>query len=399
MCLAIDAKNRLPLRRGVQQSSHDVPQNKRTSNHYWLTLIGSTMRKKLLAVVAVALAASVSGSVAYWVTWSRHFEKTDNAYVKADNIVISPKINGYVAQVLVKDHQRVVTGQALARVEPSDYEAKVEQQQAVLRSHQAALRALDRQKALQRAQIAQAEATMNAATAQAAKAALDYRRDEELFAKGYATRDRTDTSHLASEVATAVAARARAELAAAREQLSVTYAREEQLKADVQHSVAAAKAVQLDLDHATLLAPSAGVIGNRTVEVGQYVRAGSQLMTVVPADQIYVIANFKETQIHALRPGQHAIVVVDALPGVELDGIIESLAPATGSEFSLLPPENAVGNFTKIVQRVPVKIAISKHDARASDVRPGMSVAVTVDTRIKERPASLVQRDTDERPR
>lgn len=347
------------------------------------------MKKKALAVIAITSTLLVATYGTYWAMYLRHVESTDNAYLKADSVLISPKINGYVAEVAVRDNQSVDVGQTLVRIEPADYLAKVEQQNAATRAQEAAQITLERQKSLQRSQITQAEAALRAAAAQLTKATLDYGRDQTLVAKGFATKEQLDTSRLEAEVAAAGVARTKAELQAAKDQLEVSTAREAQVKADLQQSVAVAKVGQLDLDHATLIAPTKGVIGNKAVEVGQYVKAGTQLMIVVPLNKVYVLANFKETQVRNMRPGQKATVTVDAFSGTALEGVIDSISPATGSEFSLLPPENATGNFTKIVQRVPVKIALPANSALAQNMRPGMSVAVTVDTRTNAPQARL----------
>jgi membrane fusion protein (multidrug efflux system) len=351
------------------------------------------MKKKVLLIVAITSGFAVATYVAYWIMHLRHVESTDNAYLKADNVVISPKISGYIAEVTVRDNQQVNSGQVLVRIEPSDYRTKLEQQSAAARAQEAALVTLDRQKSLQRSQIAQAEAALRAVIAQSTKAAQDYERDRALMAKGFATKEQLDTSRSVAEVAAAGVIRSKAELQAARDQLAVTAARETQIKADLEQSLAVAKAGQLDLNHATLVAPINGVVGNKAVEVGQYVRAGTQLMTVVPLNKVYVVANFKETQVKNMRPGQKAKITVDAFSGTALEGVIDSLAPATGSEFSLLPPENATGNFTKIVQRVPVKIALPSNSASAQNMRPGMSVAVTVDTRTDATRADMANNE------
>jgi membrane fusion protein (multidrug efflux system) len=338
------------------------------------------MKKILIPIGATVCVLGVAAYVGYWALFWRQLERTDDAYIKVDSIVISPKISGYVAEVVVQDNQWVNAGQPLVRIEPGDYQAKVEQQEAALQSNEAALVTLTQEKAFQRSQITQAIATLNAANAQVAKAELDYLRFQQLIGKGFVSKAQVETSKLASEIASSGRDRTKAELAAAHDQLAILGAREAQLKADLRQSAAASKSVQLDLAHTTLVASSAGFVGNKTVVVGRYVKAGTQLMSIVPLDSVYVTANFKETQLRRIRPGQRATVTVDAFPGIELIGTVDSIAPAAGSEFSLLPPENAVGNFTRIVQRVPVKIIMAKSDGRARKLRPGMSVAVAVDT-------------------
>jgi membrane fusion protein (multidrug efflux system) len=316
----------------------------------------------------------------HWVVTSRYIEATDDAYVKSDSIVISPKVSGYVAEVLVKDNQWVKAGQALARIEPSEYQSKVDQQDAAQQSGQAALGTIKREQQLQRFLISQSSAAVGAANSQLAKNKVDLQREQKLLSQGFTTQEQIETVKLALDLATANAARVSAEFAAAQQKLAVLQGRELQLQAELKRNLAESKSVQLDLAHTILTAPISGFVGNKSVEVGRYVRAGTQLMFVVPLDQVYVTANFKETQIKALRHGQRVHVVVDAFPGEELMGSVDSISPATGSEFSLFPPENAVGNFTKIVQRVSVKIALDKAGHLVKLLRPGMSVGVTVNT-------------------
>ena len=342
------------------------------------------MKKKILVTAGCIATPALVGYAAYWYISLRHIEKTDNAYVKADMILISPKVNGYVAEVAVHDNEAVKAGQRLIRIGNADYTAKVEQLNAARRSQEAALRTLTLQKALQRSQIAQAEAVLLAAIAQSEKAAADYRRDEMLIKNGFATKEQLERSRSTAAVGAATEARARAELQAARDQLAVSNGKEQQLRADLEQSTAAAKVGMLDLQDTVVVAPAEGIVGNRNVEVGQYVKAGSQIMEVVPANKVYVVANFKETQIRGMRPGQKAEISVDAFPGALIEGMIDSVAPATGSEFSFLPAENATGNFTKIVQRVPVKIAIRPGQALSRSFKPGMSVSVAVNTGIQD---------------
>jgi membrane fusion protein, multidrug efflux system len=338
--------------------------------------------KKNALLVAVPVVIVAAGLGMYYASGYRYIEKTDNAYIKADSIVISPKINGYVAEVSVGDNQLVAAGQPLLRIEPSDYQVRLDQYSAAVASRQAALVTLDRQKTLQLSRIAEAEAQLQSAAAQVEKADAEYHRDKELVVKGFATVEQVETSQAAAKMAQSALAHARAALTAARDEANVLNAQEAQLKADLQQSAAAAKAAQIELGHATIVAPARGYVGNKTAEIGQYVKAGSHLMTIVPETHLYIVANFKETQLRDIRSGQRATVTVDAIPGTELDGTVESIAPATGSEFSLLPSENAVGNFTKIVQRIPVRIALSEQALHNRRIRPGMSVVVSVDTQI-----------------
>ena len=343
--------------------------------------------KKILFSITAVIFFAITAYATYYALVLRFLEKTDNAYVKADSILISPKINGYVAEVAVQDNQEVHSGAALVQIEASDYTTKLEQQIAALRSQEAALVTLNYQKILQRSKIYQAEATLRSFDAQQSKAAMDYERSLVLFSKGFITKEQGDSSRTVANMASAGVDRAKAELQETRDQLTVLTAREAQIRADIEQNAAVVKSVQLDLHNSTLIAPINGFIGNKMVEVGQYVKAGTQLMMIVPLDKAYIVANFKETQIRTMRPGQKVQINIDAYSNTVLEGVIESIAPATGSEFSLLPPENATGNFTKIVQRVPVRIAILPGHVLGRNIKPGMSVSVTVDTRESLMPA------------
>jgi membrane fusion protein, multidrug efflux system len=228
---------------------------------------------------------------------------------------------------------------------------------------------------------------VQAAAAQRDKADADYKRMQALEKNGFVAREQLESRRSAVDIAAATLTQMQAELQATRDQLAISTGREEQLRADLRQSTAVAKQGQRDLHDTVIVAPADGVVGNRTVEVGQYVKTGTQLLSLVPAQHVYVVANFKETQIRSMHPGQNATISVDALSGAELQGVIDSLAPATGSEFSLLPSENATGNFTKVVQRVPVKVMIVPGQALAQNVRSGMSVNVSIDTRAAPAPA------------
>jgi membrane fusion protein, multidrug efflux system len=344
-------------------------------------------RKARFLIIAALAASAAAGYAARWVTVLRYVESTDNAYAKADMISISPRVPGYVAEVVVRDNQLVKAGDPLVRIDSGDYAVKVEQLDAARHSQEAALATLGLQKTLQRSQIAQAQAAVQAAAAQRDKADADYKRMQALEKNGFVAREQLESRRSAVDIAAATLTQMQAELQATRDQLAISTGREEQLRADLRQSTAVAKQGQRDLHDTVIVAPADGVVGNRTVEVGQYVKTGTQLLSLVPAQHVYVVANFKETQIRSMHPGQNATISVDALSGAELQGVIDSLAPATGSEFSLLPSENATGNFTKVVQRVPVKVMIVPGQALAQNVRSGMSVNVSIDTRAAPAPA------------
>jgi membrane fusion protein, multidrug efflux system len=336
---------------------------------------------KLIGLGATLVAAGVG--IAYMLVITRQYENTDNAYIKVDQVVLSPKVGGYVVAVAVQDNQKVKAGDVLVRIDPIDFETRIAQERATLASREAALEAMIRRNSLNQAEITQARYALEAASAQAAKAVSDHQRDRRLLKDGYATVYQAEVSQLNERVATSSKSRTRAQLDASHHQTSLLDAQAEQLRAEIQQAQAALKLLQLDLKNTTLLAPVDGVIGNKTVELGQFVRAGSQLLTLVSDQRAYVVANFKETQMTSLKIRQPVLVKVDAYPDLKLTGRVESIAPATGAEFSLLPPENATGNFTKIVQRVPVRIVLdnTKTIGLNAVLRSGLSVNVRVDTR------------------
>lgn len=339
------------------------------------------MKKVIKLVALVALLAAAAGACAWAIAVARHYESTDNAYVKVDRVVVSPKVNGYVVAVDVQENQPVRAGEVLVRIDPADFEAKVAQERAAIASREAALEAMNRRVSQNVAEVAQAGYAVDAANAQAVKTLTDQQRDERLLKAGFASVHQSEVSRLNASIALSGESRARAQLEAARKGTSTLQAQAAQLRAEVQLARASLQLLELDLKNATITAPTGGVIGNKTVEVGQYVRAGSQLLTLVSDRKAYVVANFKETQMASLKPGLAVDVKVDAYPDLVIAGRIESFAPATGSEFSLLPPENATGNFTKIVQRVPVRIALDDSQPGVERLRSGMSVNVRVDTR------------------
>lgn len=348
----------------------------------------SQARGKKFLVLGVVLLLVVGG-VAWWWLIGRHVETTDNAYVRADSVAISPMVSGYVAEVGYGENQAVEAGAVLVRIDDRDYRARLAAAKSALGAARAERQATQRLLELQAAHIAQAEAAQAEAAARARQAGLDRQRDRNLSQQGYATAEALDSSSTAVDAAQAALSRARAGVDAARQQRGVLLAQLQRAEAAVEQAQARQQTAQLDLEHTVLQAPFDGVLGNRSVEPGAYVRPGTQLYTLVPLRRAYVVANFKETQIAHMRVGQHADVDVDAFGGGALGGRIVSIAPATGSEYSLLPRETATGNFTKIVQWVPVRIELDAHDpAAAPRLRAGLSVVVRVDTR--DRPAAQV---------
>ncbi|MBI1209161.1 MAG: HlyD family efflux transporter periplasmic adaptor subunit [Azospirillum sp.] len=348
-----------------------------------------TKKKIILGTIAVAAVIAGSGGGAYWWTTGRFFQSTDDAYIHSDISVISPRIAGYVREVAVTDNQQVKAGAVLVVIDERDFSAHVAQAEAAADSQRAALANLDSRLLLQRALIDQAKAQRDGAQAEQHRAQMDDERVRTLAKGDWASRQRQDTADADLEKAEAALAQSRAAVAAAEGQVGVLQAERAETTAKLHQAEATLELDRIDLEHTVIRAPVDGVVGNRGVQVGQYVKPGTQLMAVVPLPEVYVVANFKETQLARMRPGQPVKVTIDAFPSQPLDGRVESFSPASGSRFSLLPPENATGNFTKIVQRVPVRIALPTSNALTALLRPGLSVEAEVDTRNAGAPTAL----------
>ncbi|MGQ9366367.1 HlyD family secretion protein [Azospirillum sp. ST 5-10] len=339
------------------------------------------MKKRLGLIVVVLLLAGAGWAGWSWWTDGRFLESTDNAYVEADITVVSPRIDGYVAAVAVEENQPVARGDVLLRLDDRDFRAKVDQARASAESVRASIATIDSRLALERALIAQAEADVASAEAELARARADRERYAALAGHNFASQQTLSNTVAEAEKARAALNRANAALAAERQQVRVLESERTAAEANLAEAEAALALARNDLERTVVEAPVDGIVGNLGARIGQYVHAGTQTMSVVPIREAYVTANFKETQIEGLRVGQPVHLRVDAYPDLEVTGRIASVAPASGARFSLLPPENATGNFTKIVQRVPVRVALPAEGPLAGHLRPGLSVVVTVDTR------------------
>jgi membrane fusion protein, multidrug efflux system len=317
----------------------------------------------------------------YW-SVGRFIESTDDAYVQADSTMVAPKVSGYIARVLVDDNQAVTQGQVLALIDDRDLQTALREAQASLAAANAAVTNLSAQLTAQESKVREAQADLVVAQTSAELARHNDARRREMAKVGYGSEEQADDA--ATDLRTKVAgvARAQAALTDSRDQIDVLRTQRDLAEAQQQHALAARQQAQLNLSYSVIRAAIDGTVGARTVRVGQFVNAGTQLMEIVPLQQTYVVANFKETQLTRMRAGQAAHIRVDTFPGDELSARVESLAPASGLEFSLLPPDNATGNFTKIVQRVPVKLVFAAPSQLAGRLRPGMSVDVAVDTRV-----------------
>jgi membrane fusion protein (multidrug efflux system) len=335
--------------------------------------------KRALIVGGVALAAILGG--AGWIAMPASSVSTDDAYVKADSTLIAPKVQGLIGAVLVRDNQRVVKGQPLIRIDDEDYVQAVQSAEAEVQSAQAALDQLPSQQALASANARAASEAIRSADAEKTRAAADNARFSTLAGSGDISHSQADQARATSLRADAQAAQSRASFAASQQQVDVVARSRGQLVAALAKAKAALSLAKQNLEHTIVRAPVDGIVGDRQAQVGEYVQPGTQLMTVVPLDTIYVVANFKETQTARMLQGQKARVEIDALPGKTFDGEVESFAPGSGSEFSLLPFEPATGNFTRIVQRIPVRVRITPGQAGAARLRPGLSAEVKVDLR------------------
>lgn len=339
----------------------------------------STARSLVLASVMLSgVAFGTYAGYDYW-TVGRFTERTNDAYVKADVTSVAPKVAGYIKDVLINDNDRVRSGQVLARIDDRDYQAALRQAKADLKAAEASIANVDAQIDLQRSAIDQAQAALNASRASLEFATSDAARSARLNHNGVGTQSRVEQSASVRQQALAAVERDQAALVAAQNKIPVLTTQRQQGLAQRDRADATVHQAELNLSYTAIVAAVDGTIGARTIRVGQYVTSGAQLMAIVPLDALYVVANYKETQLTHMHPGQHVEVRVDSFPDLPMEGRIDSLSPASGSEFSLLPPDNATGNFTKVVQRIPVKILID--DERAALLRAGMSVVARVDTR------------------
>jgi membrane fusion protein (multidrug efflux system) len=338
--------------------------------------------RKLLFVIlpVVLLAGGVSGGW-YWWNFLRFLQSTDDAYVQSDVSLISPKVEGYIKKVKVADNQEVAEGAVLFVIDDRDFKAKVAQAEAAAAAEEAIIATYDSRLKLQQSMIEQAAASVASAEADLARTQQDYKRYSALLSTDNASRQRFEQAQADARKGEAAVAKSRAAFAAEQNQLAVLHSQQREEEAKLQQARANLQLAHNDLDNTVIRAPISGVAGNRAGQIGQYVKAGTQLLSLVPLSRVYVTANFKETQLTNMRPGQLAAVSVDAYPDLTIDGHIESFAPASGAQFSLLPPDNATGNFTKIVQRVPVRIALPSSGPLIGRLRPGLSVTVKVDTR------------------
>jgi membrane fusion protein (multidrug efflux system) len=341
-------------------------------------------------VVAIAVVVAVAGAL--YIVLPKSDVSTDAAYLDADISTVSPRIRGLIADVLVKHNEPVKAGQPLLRIDPEEFDAREAAASANLQTAQAAVLAakaafgeLDAQERLAASSIAAARASVAAGEAQSEQAASDRARFEALAQAGAASKRDADQFRASAISAASETQRLRAQLGVSQSQAAATRAKRQMLAANLAQAEAQAASAQAALDlarqdkaHTTITSPIDGVVGDRQAEPGDFVQPGTRLMTIVPLGALYVTANFKETQVSRMTAGQPASITVDALPGVTFKGKVESFAPGSGSQFSLLPFEPGTGNFTKVVQRVPVRIRLEPGQRGLDRLRPGLSTTVTV---------------------
>jgi membrane fusion protein, multidrug efflux system len=320
-----------------------------------------------------------------WWTVGRFIESTDDAYVGGDITVIAPKVAGFITEVAVGDNQAVRAGDLLVKLDDRDYRAALAKAVASVAAQQATLANLDATRRLQEAVIAQAKADVAGADAEVARAQFDVARYRQLASDRFASAQRYQQADADHKKGIAAAAKARAAVEAAQRQLDVIDTQKQQAQAALAQAIADRDLAQLNLGYTELRAPIDGTVGNRSARAGAFATVGAQLMSLVPARGLWVDANFKENQLARMRPGLPAAIAADVLPGEVFHGHVASLAPATGAQFSVLPPENATGNFTKIVQRVPVRILLDGDASALGRLRPGLSVTAEVDERPSEK--------------
>jgi membrane fusion protein (multidrug efflux system) len=350
----------------------------------------STKLGLITFILAIATATPGFAGYRWWSVW-RFNVSTDDAYVRAHNTTLAAKISGYVASIPIEDNTQVRAGEVIATIDDGDYRLAVDAVRDRVATQQATIDRFDRQIVAQQANVAQAKAQLVSTQAGETKARLEFDRQQALSAKEYASRQTFETAQANRDQAIAAVRSAEAAVDAADANIEVLKAQQQEAARTLDELKTALARAERDLSFTVIRAPVDAVFSNRAVQTGDFVQTGQRVASLVPLDEVYIDANFKETQLARLRPGQSVSVTVDALPGHTIEGKVASLAPASGAVFSLLPPDNATGNFTKIVQRLPVRISVPSDVARQGLLRPGMSVVVSVNTKPQ---ASLADNGT-----
>lgn len=339
------------------------------------------MKRIFASAIVLVLLAGGGWLVRYWFYTGRYIEKTDNAYIRSEITQISSKVSGYVLDISAEDNMSVRAGEVLVRIDNHEFKVRLENGRKKIEERMAALQVALNRSRMQQSRIESCKAQLTSVEAEQALKSSELRRYASLLPGGIISELDYESVLTAEKKSQAEVANARANLNASVSEKDVLLAEEKRLQAELRQQAEELKLPAQELGDTQIRAPIAGVVGNRRVRVGQYVKPGTVLLAVIPRQALWVEANFKEVQLSRMREGQKVAIEVDAFPGKPFTGRIESLSPASGAEFSLIPPENAAGNFTKIVQRIPVKISFDSGQPELKELRSGMSVVVRADTR------------------
>ncbi|MEL7557932.1 HlyD family secretion protein [Stutzerimonas chloritidismutans] len=338
------------------------------------------LKRRLFIFIALVLLVAAA-FFAHWYFVGRYYEHTDNAYVQGEITRVSSQLPARIEQLHVQDNQHVKPGDLLVTLEPGDFRLALEQARATLAIREAELAQARSRLAQQSSTIAASQASVGAAQANLERSQMDLSRVEALRKPGFISEERVTTLSADAKVARSQRQKAEADLAAQRQQVEALEADVKRLQAQIASAQADIEQAELNLGRTEIRSPISGIVGQRSARSGQYVPVGAYLMSIVPDKEIWVQANFKETQIGSMQEGQRAELTFDSYPDTPVEGRVESLFPASGAQFSLLPPDNATGNFTKVVQRIPVKVTFASDNPLTGRIRPGMSVDVKIDIR------------------
>jgi len=350
-------------------------------------------KKRILSFILLVIVALLGGGGERWFHEWRFWVSTDDAYIQGNIATISAKVGGYVRQVAVEANQQVHQGDILFQLDDGDYQIALDEAQAKFATHQNSLRRIEAQIKAARAQLDDAQAAREATIAIKTNAELGFARIKELKQQRVATQSGEDDARSQLEQASANVARAAAQVAAAEANIAVLQAQYTESASMIRSLELGLKKAQRDFDSTILRAPFDGIIGNLSAKKGDLVLSGQRLAALVPVHALYIDANYKETQLHDIRGGEKVRITIDGIRGDIFEGEVLSLAPASGAVFSLLPPQNATGNFTKVVQRIPVRISLPQQALETGRLRAGMSVVVSIDTRTRptEKQPALAQ--------
>jgi membrane fusion protein (multidrug efflux system) len=340
----------------------------------------SGKRKLVLMGMVALLALAAAGYGGYYVLVGRFYVSTDDAYVRANNTMLGARVSGHIAAILPGDNTIVRTGDVIFRIDDGDYRIAVDAARSKIATQQATIDRIGRQVSAQESAVEQAKAQLASAEAALKRAGLDFERQQALSTKGFASRATFEVSEAGRDQGMAAVKSAQAAHDAARDNVEVTRAQQAEARAQLAELQTSLAKAERDLDFTSVRAPVDGTFSNRLINTGDFVVVGQRLGNVVPLNEVFIDANFKETQLKRIRPGQPVTIAVDAYGHRKFSGVVDSISPAAGSVFTLLPPDNATGNFTKIVQRLPVRIRVPKDVAKQNLLRAGMSVYATVDT-------------------